>query len=148
VAGQHAAHLELAVQEPDGRWVDPYPLLVGLADPNELGVDTRTGAGIDPDGLRPSPAAAATTAPVAAPAPAAPWAAPVPLAPEVVPEATPAPPAEPPTTEPPAAEPPAAEPPAAVSPASTGPPKSRVTADILAAMIAPTPAPPAEPVDE
>jgi hypothetical protein len=51
VPGEHAAYLELSVRDPDGRWVDPYPLLVGLADPNELGVDARTGDGIDPDSM-------------------------------------------------------------------------------------------------
>src|SRR5262245_45819463 len=41
--------LELAVREADGRWVAPYPLLVGLADPNELGFDPTTGAAVDPE---------------------------------------------------------------------------------------------------
>jgi hypothetical protein len=177
VAGDHAAHLELAVRDPDGRWVDPYPLLVGLADPNELGVDNRTGDGIDPDVTRrtapaanPSPAAVVAAAPtlvsgsgadgatvvavaeVAAPpsasvpaaafagfpAPAAPLAAfPPPTGPPVAP-----------ATDESASEPPAAEPQAAEPPAAEKPTPSRITSDILAAMIAPTPAPQPERTDD
>ncbi|MDQ1425641.1 MAG: hypothetical protein QOD72_3139 [Acidimicrobiaceae bacterium] len=137
VDGEHAAHLELAVRDPDGRWVDPYPLLVGLADPNELGVDARTGDGIDPDALvrsspRPDrvPARAAEPA-VAEPVAAEAHAAPAPLPPPPPPAPTPVAPVEPARVEP--------------APVEAAP---RVSADILAAMIAPAPPRRAEPADE
>jgi hypothetical protein len=180
VAGNHAAYLELAVRDPDGRWVDPYPLLVGLADPNELGVDNRTGAGVDPDvtrqtdptsvadstapGPASAPAAAEIDAPVTAPpiagAPASTFAGfPAP----VVPFAAFPPPTGPPVTPvvdesvtntadetvvtPSTAGEVAADP--APSPwLAETPVAPRVSSDILAAMIAPTPAPQPERTDD
>jgi hypothetical protein len=124
VAGEHAAQLELAVRDPDGRWVDPYPLLVGLADPNELGVDPRTGDGVDPDflGLRapvPTPVSAVEDAPPPEPPPS----------PASIEPAEPAEAPSPPPPPPP-------------------PPPQRVADDILAAMVAPSPPPRDEPVEE
>jgi murein DD-endopeptidase MepM/ murein hydrolase activator NlpD len=52
VGGGHddPACLHLAVIDPDGRPVNPYQLLLGLADPNELGYRPGgLGIGIDPD---------------------------------------------------------------------------------------------------
>lgn len=167
VAGEHAAHLELAVRDPDGRWVDPYPLLVGLADPNELGMDARTGDGVDPDSLLwrpavvkqapfPAPdalaALAATPEPLATPEAAAPsspasalpaTALPAPALPAPSPGAAlppPAPAPEPATAEPPREHSPAEPAPSpAVAPAAEERPASRIASDILASMIAPTP---------
>jgi hypothetical protein len=135
VAGEHAAQLELAVRDPDGRWVDPYPLLVGLADPNELGVDARTGDGVDPDSVAkraPEPAPEAEHAPTSEPSP--------PLA--VAPAESP----PPPTVAP--AEPPPPPPPPPVAETPPPPPPPRVSDDILAAMVAPSPPPRAEPAEE
>jgi hypothetical protein len=146
VAGEHAAQLELAVRDPDGRWVDPYPLLVGLADPNELGVDARTGDGIDPDAFsRRAPSAAPAPAPAPASAPPAPE-------PQAAPEreAATEPPPPPPPSPPPPPPPPAPEaPPAPPAPVpAVEQPVGGVSADILAAMIAPSPPPRAEPAEE
>jgi len=145
VAGEHAAHLEFAVRDPDGRWVDPYPLLVGLADPNELGVDARTGDGVDPDAVsRRAPVAANVHTPAAPPA-----AAPLPAAPlpeEAAAEEAALPPPPPTATE----QAPAPEAPVVpeTPPAPRATPAApKVSDDILAAMIAPNP-PAAEPVED
>jgi hypothetical protein len=152
VAGVKAAKLELSVREADGRWVDPYPLLVGLADPNELGVDARTGDGVDPDDIprrtapppRPVTMPPPTEAvPAVATAPATPAPAPAAaLPPPVAPAATQASPDEPAS----AADAAEARPPDEAVPEK--PPAPRVTSDILAAMIAPTPPPHAEHDDD
>ena len=45
--------LELHITDASGAPIDPQPLLVGLADPNELGYDSATSVPIDPgDGER------------------------------------------------------------------------------------------------
>ena len=41
--------LELRMADGEGRWLDPYPRLVGLADPNELGMEAVTSTPVVPD---------------------------------------------------------------------------------------------------
>ena len=73
------SHLDLAVQDGAEGWLDPYQLLVGLADPNDLGAggaDPLVGSDPDAgtvDAPPPAPAAgvAAEEPPAPAPAPEA-----------------------------------------------------------------------------
>jgi hypothetical protein len=67
-------YLEIGVRDADGRWCNPYDVLLGLPDADELTVSAAVeGLAVDPDtGVRPaSPRPARPAAPATPPPPAA-----------------------------------------------------------------------------